>query len=118
MMISILASSVAGLCFMFLRNQFFSQEIGQKFGCFYLSNAMLSGVIAVSSCLSSLEVFEGVLIAIIGAIFYFLLSKAYLKLEIDDPMESSIVYGFMGLFSTIMVGFTDRKNGLFRTSKG
>ena len=118
MMASILASSVGGLILMFLRSKFFSFEIGQKFGCFYVSNAMLSGVIAVSCCLSDVSVFEATILALFGSILYFLMSKAYLKLEIDDPQESSIVYGVMGLFSTIMVGLLDKNHGLIKTANG
>ena len=85
MMASILASSVGGLIFMFLRSKFFSFEIGQKFGCFYVSNAMLSGVIAISCCLHDATVFDATILALFGSILYFLMSKSYLKLEIDDP---------------------------------
>ena len=92
-------------------------ENGQKFGCFYLCNAILSGLIAVSSCLEEISVNSGIIIAVVAGFLYFLISKVYLKLEIDDPQESSIIYGWMGLYSSIIVGFVDRDNGLIKAQK-
>lgn len=38
-------------------------------------------------------------------------------MEIDDPLESSIIYGWMGVFSSIIVGFVDHDNGLIKARK-
>lgn len=38
-----------------------------------------------------------------------------IKLELDDPLESSIVYGLQGLWGVISVGFFDANKGLLNT---
>jgi ammonia channel protein AmtB len=66
---------------------------------------MICGVTSVSSCLDNISIRGGIIISLLGGVLYFILSKVYLKLEIDDPLESSILYGWMGVFSSIVVGF-------------
>jgi hypothetical protein len=114
MMNSIVACSVGGLILLFLRNQYFTQDNGQKFGCFYICNAMLAATIAISACLDNLTAYSTLLISLVGATLYFTLSKLYLKLEIDDPLESSIIFGWMTVYSLLVVGFT-HEDGLFTT---
>lgn len=115
MMNSILACSIGGLALLFLRNRYFTQDNGQKFGCFYLCNSMLAGVISVSACIDSLESETSIIVALAGSALYFVISKLYLKYEIDDPLESSIIYGWMTFYSSIVVGFVDKEKGLFNT---
>ena len=45
-------------------------------------------------------------------------SKLLIKFELDDPMESFLIYGIQGLWGTISVGLFDNKKGLLNTGDG
>lgn len=115
MMVLIVCGAIGGVCHIFLRERFYSEDSRQRFGSFYLCNSMLAGVISVSSCLDSLSLGGGAIVATIGSVIYFILSKTYLRLHLDDPLESSIVYGWIGFYSTTIVGFIDADNGVIPT---
>jgi len=78
---------------------------------------MICGVTSVSSCMDNISIRGGIIISLLGGVLYFIISKVYLKLEIDDPLESSILYGWMGVFSSIVVGFVDKKQGIIENLK-
>ena len=84
-MITIMAMSTAGLSFIAMRSWFNSIIHGNNFGCFYITNAMLSGAVAISASCDSIEVWHAVIISLIGTFFYSLGSKLLLRAEVDDP---------------------------------
>ena len=111
-MITIMAMSTAGLSFIAMRNWFNTIIHGNNFGCFYITNAMLSGAVAISASCDAIEVWHATIISLIGAFFYGLASKLLLRSEVDDPQEAFIIFGINGLWGTLAVGFFDRESGL------
>ena len=69
-MITVLASSVSGLGYISLRSFINSVAAGDNFGCFYISNAMLSGTMSIASACDSIEVWQSVAISAIGCFIY------------------------------------------------
>ena len=69
-MITILASSVSGLGYILLRTNFNSTVHENNYGCFYLSNAMLSGTVSVAASCISIDVWQSLVISFIGCILY------------------------------------------------
>ena len=107
-MITILASSVSGLGYISLRSFFNSIAHGNNYGCFYISNAMLSGTISIAAACDSIDVWQAVAISFIGCMLYSVGSKMLIKFELDDPMESFLVYGVQGFWGAIAAGLFDK----------
>lgn len=84
-MITIMAMSTAGLSFIATRSWFNGIIHGNNFGCFYITNAMLSGAVAISASCDAIEVWHAFIISLVGTIFYSLFSKLLLRFEVDDP---------------------------------
>ena len=76
--------STAGLSYIAMSSWFNSAQTN-NFKCFYITNAILSGAVAVSASCDAIEVWQGMIISLIGAIFYGLASKELTRNEIDDP---------------------------------
>lgn len=117
-MITIMAMSTAGLAFIAMRSWFNSIINGNNFGCFYITNAMLSGAVAISASCDAIEVWHAVIISLIGTLFYSLGSKLLLRSEVDDPQEAFLIFGINGFWGTLAVGFFDRQTGLIYANSG
>ena len=115
-MITIMAMSTSGLSFIAMRSWFNTIIHGNNFGCFYITNAMLSGAVSTSASCDAIEVWHAVIISLIGSLFYSLGSKLLLRSEVDDPQEAFLIFGVQGLWSTLAVGFFDRGSGLLVTT--
>ena len=107
--------STAGLSFIALRPWFNSITHSNNFGCFYITNAMLSGAVAISASCDAIEVWHAVIISFFGSLFYGLGSKLLLRNEIDDPQEAFLIFGVQGFWGTIAVGLFDRQTGFVST---
>ena len=83
-MLTLMAMSTAGLSYIAMSSWFNSAQTN-NFKCFYITNAILSGAVAVSASCDAIEVWQGMIISLIGAIFYGLASKELTRNEIDDP---------------------------------
>ena len=55
-MITLLASSVSGLSYVMMRSFFDGIAHGTNVSCFYMSNAMLSGVVSIAASCNSIDV--------------------------------------------------------------
>ena len=110
-----MSMSTAGLFFIAMRGWFNTIIHGNNFGCFYITNAMLSGAAAISSCCDAVEVWEAVIISLFGTLLYSLGSKLLLRSEVDDPQEAFLIFGIQGFWGTLAVGFFDRQSGLIHT---
>jgi len=117
-MITILASSVSGLGYISLRSFFNGIGHGNNYGCFYISNAMLSGAVSIAAACDSIDVWHAVVISFVGCLLYSVGSKLLIKFELDDPLEAFLVYGVQGLWGTVAAGLFDRNVGLLNTGDG
>lgn len=84
-MLTIMAMSTAGLVYLGFKSWFNTIIHGNNFGCFYITNAMLSGAVSISASCDTIEVWHAVIISLIGTLLYSLGSKLLLRAEIDDP---------------------------------
>ena len=55
------------------------------------------------------------MISFIGCVIYSVGSKMLTKLEFDDPLESSLIYGLQGVWGLMAVGLFDANKGLLST---
>ena len=92
-MITILASSVGGLGYVLLRTVFNSFVHENNYGCFYMSNAMLSGTVSIAASCVSIDVWQSLVISFIGCLLYSMGSQMLIKFEVDDPLEACLIYG-------------------------
>ena len=110
-MLTLMAMSTAGLSYIAMSSWFNSAQTN-NFKCFYITNAILSGAVAVSASCDAIEVWHAVIISLIGTVFYSLFSKLLLRFEVDDPQEAFVIFGIQGFWGTLAVGFFDRHSGL------
>ena len=75
-MITMISCSVCGLLYISVRSFFPTSVVGTNGGCYYISNAMLSGVISVAASGESIEIWQAMSIAGVGCIIYTLGSLA------------------------------------------
>ena len=115
-MITVLAMSFCGL-FTILTKSIFMPPNAKliHFGCYYICNGMLSGVISVSAACTGIEIWQGIIISLAACLFYQIGSRFLTRYEIDDPLEASIVYGIQGFWSIIAAGIFDREKGWLQT---
>ena len=71
------------------------------------------GLVSITGCCNSIEPYNACIIGIISGFVYFFGLKILEKFKIDDPIESSIVHGFGGIWGVLAVGFFDRETGVF-----
>ena len=117
-MITILASSVSGLGYISLRTFFNSFAQGNNYGCFYISNAMLSGTISVAACCDEIEVWHAIIISFVACVLYSVGNKLLIKAELDDPTESFLIYGVQGFWGSLATGIFHRHKGVLHTGNG
>ena len=92
-MMTMISCSVCGLMYISLKETFPLAVSGKNSGCYYISNAMLSGVIAVSPAGESIEIWQAIIISMFGCLLYTFGSVLLQRFEIDDPVEASLIYG-------------------------
>jgi ammonium transporter, Amt family len=56
-----------------------------------------------------------ILVGLIGTLFYCLSCRLFDKLKIDDPLESSQIHMFGGLWGLLAIGLFDMDHGIFFT---
>ena len=110
-----MASSVCGLGYIAFRSFFNSIAASSQYGCYYICNAMLCGAVSVAASCHGIEVWQAVLISFISCLIYSLGSRMLTNLEIDDPLESSLIYGLQGIWGIMAVGLFDANKGLLST---
>lgn len=78
-------------------------------------NSMLAGCVSITASCDNVSLFGSFCIGIIAGFFYILAVLILSKVEIDDPLEASIVHGVCGLWGVLAVGVFDKDRGLIYT---
>ena len=78
-----------------------------KYDIGVICNGILTGLVASTSCCHNIDVYTGVFIGSISGLVYFYSQKILLIFKIDDPVQSSCVHGFGGLWGIFVPGFFD-----------
>ena len=78
-------------------------------------NSILAGCVSITASCNNISLFGSFWIGFVGGFVYILGVKIFSKIEIDDPLEASIVHGVSGLWGVLAVGFFDIEKGLFYT---
>ena len=81
----------------------------------HLCNAVLAGLVSVTSSSSNIELWAACLIGLIGSMIYTSTKKLIVRAEIDDPLDISEVHGFCGIWSIIALGIFDMDKGVIYT---
>ena len=82
-----------------------------------LCNAVLAGLVSVTSSSSNIELWAACVIGLIGSLIFNSTKKIIVRNEIDDPLDISEVHGFCGIWSILAVGIFDRDMGMIYTGK-
>jgi Amt family ammonium transporter len=81
-------------------------------------NGLIAGLVAVTAGIKHMEQWEAAFVGTLGGINYLLGCRLFQRFRIDDPLESSQVFGFGGFAGIFFAGLFDRENGLFYADKG
>lgn len=88
-------------------------------------NGILAGLVSITASCAFVEPYAAVIIGIVGAVVYVVLTMMLLKLKIDDPLEAFPIHGGCGVWGAIagalfnrklyhiQAGFSSRHYGLF-----
>ena len=82
-----------------------------------LCNAVLAGLVSVTSASSNIDLWAACVIGLIGSIIYNSTKKIIVRNEIDDPLDISEVHGFCGIWSILAVGIFDKDRGIVYTGQ-
>jgi Amt family ammonium transporter len=82
-----------------------------------LCNAILAGLVSVTSSSSNIELWAAALIGVIGSVIYSSTKKIIVRNEIDDPLDVCEVHGFCGIWSILAIGLFDIDKGLVYTGR-
>jgi Amt family ammonium transporter len=108
------ASASAFTCYLLWPLFFYSKKNPtRRCGAETVINSVMAGCVSITASCNNVSLFSSILIGMIGCIFYLSFSKLFIRLEIDDPLEASIIHGISGLWGVLSVGFFDNTNGLF-----
>ena len=72
-----------------------------------LMNSIMAGCVSVTASCNNITLASAMFIGAIGCIMYFFGRKLFIRLEIDDPLEASVIHGFCGLWGVLAVGLFD-----------
>lgn len=82
-----------------------------------LTGGVLAGLISISGGGANMELWAASLIGFIGSYIYRSLRKTFERMEIDDPLENSLIHGICGMWSIFAVGMFDSDRGLVYTGE-
>ena len=68
---------------------------------------------SITASCDNVSLFDSFWIGFVAGFVYILGVQIFSKIEIDDPLEASIVHGLCGLWGVLAVGFFDEDRGLF-----
>ena len=94
-------------------NSFSSQErinesqLQEQYNVHELCGGVLAGLISISGGGANVELLAASLIGFIGSYIYKALRRIFERLEIDDPLENSLIHGICGIWSIFAVGLFD-----------
>jgi ammonia channel protein AmtB len=77
-----------------------------------LVNSIMAGCVSITASCNNVSLFSAIVIGFFGCILYLVFAGIYRRIEIDDPLEASIIHGVCGLWGVVAVGLFDRNVGL------
>mmetsp|Transcript_65923 Transcript_65923/g.157323 ORF Transcript_65923/g.157323 Transcript_65923/m.157323 type:complete len:560 (-) Transcript_65923:89-1768(-) len=77
---------------------------GQKYNLFMCTNSLLAGLVAISSAAAVVSTWYAFLSGMGGGVFYVAGHYLLRMLKIDDPTDSSVVHGFVGIWGLWCAG--------------
>ena len=111
-------AAAASACTCYLLWPFFfssKRNPARRVGIEIIINSVMVGCVSITASCNHVGLLSAMMIGIIGCIFYLSFRKLFIRLEIDDPLEASIIHGICGFWGTLAVGFFDNTEGLFET---
>jgi ammonia channel protein AmtB len=82
-----------------------------------LTGGVLAGLVSISGASANVELWAAALIGLLGSSIYKGLRKVFERMEIDDPLENSLIHGICGMWSIFAVGLFDADLGLIYTGE-
>ena len=86
-----------------------------KFDLVKTINGIMSACVGVTASSSEITFFSSIWIGVSSTLIYLALARLCTRLQIDDPLEVSMIHGACGFWGCICVGLFSKKNGLFVT---
>ena len=121
---TVIASASAG-CHIFLMAQFSNSFSNQErinetqlmeyYSVQELCGGVLAGLVSISGASANVELWAAALIGFFGSCIYKGLRKVSERMEIDDPLENSLIHGICGMWSIFAVGLFDADSGMIYT---
>ena len=110
------AAASPGTCDLLWPFFFYSERNPARIcGVEIIINSTMAGCVSITASCNNVTLFSSMCIGLIGGIIYLSFRKLFIRLEIDDPLEASIIHGICGFWGTLAVGFFDNTQGLFET---
>lgn len=75
----------------------------------------MAGLVSVTASCHTIELHFACLVGLIGAFVYTVIQKQLERNEVDDPLHSSSIHGFCGIWSVIALGLFDPTQGSLYT---
>jgi len=119
---TILSGSTGALATMLLKNKIlpnngnFSQH--KTLNTSATCNGLIAGLVSVSAASQHMEQWAAAFVGTLGGLSYLVGCRIFTKLRIDDPLESSQVFGFGGFAGVLLAGLFDNTKGLFYVGNG
>jgi len=117
MMCTIISGSTAGLIAAFLKPLIMgTYSRSRRYDVGALTNGLLSGLVSITGVCDRCEPWAACMIGLIGSVMYCFACKLMKKMNVDDPIEASMVHGACGMWGLISVGIFDNQYGLVSDS--
>jgi len=114
MMNTVISAATGGLVSAFLKLRWMgSHSEYNQYDATAVCNGILTGLVAVTGVCDACEPWGGCAIGFVAGLLYVGGCIILRKLQIDDPVEASVVHGIGGMWGTIATGFFHNEKGLF-----
>jgi Amt family ammonium transporter len=78
---------------------------------------MLTAMVAVSTGCTLISAWAAWLYGVMSGLIFTSMSKLYIRLKIDDPVDAITIFGFGGMFGLFATAFFDTEDGVFYWGK-
>lgn len=111
-------AGVSGGVFVYSLHYLFNRNTNNKYSIPALCNGIVAGLVSVTAGCANFETYCAFFIGMIGGAVYFISSRLFARLKIDDPLDASSIHGACGFFGIIAVAFFDIDHGIYYLHEG
>lgn len=106
---TILSGAAAGLITTILRSHIMgTYSKSNKYDVASLCNGILAGLVGITAGCFNVQPWAAYVIGLITGLIYCLGCKLLVVLNLDDPVEATVIHGFCGMWGLIAIGIFDQ----------